>query len=146
MILPINTSQTYLIRQEVLRKGKPIETCHFDGDTEKNTIHFGFFHHGHIVGVVSVFKSNSTLFNEKLQFQIRGMAVVEDYQHKGFGNQLLFHAENYCKEQYGNIIWFNAREKAVPFYEKNDYQILGESFEIPEVGIHFVMFKKIMES
>jgi len=143
MILPIDNSQTYLIRQEVLRKGKPIETCHFDGDTEKNTTHFGFFHLGHIVGVVSVFKSNSILFNEKLQFQIRGMAVVENYQHKGFGNQLLFHAENYCKEQCGNIIWFNAREKAVPFYEKNDYQILGESFEIPEVGINFVMFKKL---
>ena len=47
MILPIDNTQTYLIRQEVLRKGKPIETCHFDGDTEKNTIHFGFFHGRH---------------------------------------------------------------------------------------------------
>jgi ribosomal protein S18 acetylase RimI-like enzyme len=143
MILPIDNTQTYLIRQEVLRKGKPIETCHFDGDTEKNTIHFGFFHHGHIVGVVSVFKSNSTLFYEKLQFQIRGMAVLNEFQCSGIGNELMLHAENYCRQHKSVVIWFNAREKAVRFYEKNDYQILGDAFEIPDVGTHFVMFKKL---
>ena len=143
MIVPIDNTQTYLIRQEVLRKGKPIETCHFDGDTEKNTIHFGFFHHGHIVGVVSVFKSNSTLFNEKLQFQIRGMAVLNEFQCSGIGNELMLHAENYCRQHKSVVIWFNAREKAVRFYEKNDYQILGDAFEIPDVGTHFVMFKKL---
>ncbi len=145
MILPISYQETYLIRQEVLRKGRPIETCYFDGDMEKSTVHFGFFQEGNLIGVISIFCTSSTLFQEQSQFQIRGMAVLEEFQHKGFGTQLVLYAENYCKEQKGEVIWFNAREKAVPFYKKNNYQILGDAFEIQEVGIHFVMYKKLMK-
>jgi N-acetylglutamate synthase-like GNAT family acetyltransferase len=36
---------------------------------------------------------------EKSQFQIRGMAVLDKFQQNGIGNQLLLHAENYCKQQ-----------------------------------------------
>jgi ribosomal protein S18 acetylase RimI-like enzyme len=73
------------------------------------------------------------------------MAVLDKFQQNGIGNQLLLHAENYCKQQKVEIIWFNAREKAVQFYKKNAYQILGDAFEIPEVGMHFVMYKQVME-
>ena len=143
MIFSIHYQETHLIRQEVLRKGKPIETCYFTGDTEKNTAHFGFFHEEQLIGVVSVFNSPSSLFQEKSQFQIRGMAVLDKFQQNGIGIQLIQHVENYCRQQKGEVIWFNAREKAVRFYEKNDYQILGDAFEIPDVGIHFVMYKKL---
>jgi ribosomal protein S18 acetylase RimI-like enzyme len=73
------------------------------------------------------------------------MAVLNEFQYNGIGNELILQAENYCRQQKGAVIWFNAREKAVRFYEKNDYQILGDAFEIPDVGIHFVMYKKLME-
>jgi ribosomal protein S18 acetylase RimI-like enzyme len=145
MILPINYQDTYLIRQEVLRKGKPIETCYFTGDAAKSTAHFGFFHAEQLIGVVSVFNTPSPLFHAPLQFQIRGMAVLNEFQYNGIGNELMLQAENYCRQQKGAVIWFNAREKAVRFYEKNDYRILGDAFEIPDVGIHFVMYKKLME-
>ena len=49
--------------------------------------------------------------------------------------------EKYCFEKNARVIWFNAREKAVPFYKKKGYTSIGDSFEIPEVGTHFVMFK-----
>ena len=143
MILPINYQGTYLIRHEVLRKGKPIETCYFTGDAAKSTAHFGFFRADQLIGVVSVFNSPSALFDAPLQFQIRGMAVLNEFQCSGIGNELMLHAENYCRQHKSVVIWFNAREKAVRFYEKNDYQILGDAFEIPDVGTHFVMFKKL---
>ncbi len=145
MILPIHYQETYLIRQQVLRKEKPIETCYFNGDAKNSTAHFGLFQEKQLIGVVSVFNTPSPHFKEQSQFQVRGMAVLDGFQRQGFGNQLILHAENYCKEQKGTLIWFNAREKAVPFYKKKDYQILGDAFEIPEVGIHFVMYKKVLE-
>jgi GNAT superfamily N-acetyltransferase len=145
MILPIHYQDTYLIRHQVLRKGKPIETCCFNGDAENSTAHFGLFKEEQLIGVVSVFNTPSKHFKEQSQFQIRGMAVLDGFQHKGFGNQLVIYAENYCREKKGEVIWFNARQKAVPFYKKKDYKILGDAFEIPEVGIHFVMYKKIIE-
>ncbi|KIM09696.1 MAG: acetyltransferase [Sulfurovum sp. FS06-10] len=142
VVKKITAFETIRIRQEVLRKGKPIETCFFDGDNLPTTTHFGLFENENLIGVVSVYKSNSTLFLEKIQFQIRGMAVLENFQSKGFGAQLLKTAENFCFEENANLIWFNAREKAVSFYTKSGYSVLGDSFTIPNVGIHFVMFKK----
>ena len=141
MIKEIQSSETYLVRQEELRKGKPLETCHFEGDDAETTMHFGIELNEKIIGIVSVYQVNSQLFFNENQFQIRGMAVLEAHQQKGYGALLIERAEKYCFEKNASVIWFNAREKAVPFYEKNGYQTKGNSFEIPEVGTHFIMFK-----
>lgn len=142
VVKKITALETYTVRQEVLRKGKPIETCHFIGDDANTTTHFGLFEDETIIGVVSVYKVNSPLFSEKTQFQIRGMAVLENFQSKGYGEQLLKAAENFCWEEKAHLIWFNAREKAVLFYKKSGYEVVGDAFDIPNVGIHFVMFKE----
>ena len=141
-IKKINSIDTYPVRHEVLRKGKPIETCQFKGDDDENTVHFGLYQNERLIGIISIFKEKNDLFSETNQFQIRGMAVLEAFQGKGFGAELVKAAENHCINLNTNLIWFNARENAVPFYEKLDYEIIGDSFLIPDVGIHFVMYKK----
>ena len=141
-IKKINAIDTYPVRQEVLRKGKPIETCQFKGDDDENTVHFGLYQKEQLIGIISIFKEKNNLFQEKNQFQIRGMAVLEDFQGKGFGAELVKVAENYCINQNVDLIWFNAREIAVSFYKKLGYTNIGDSFLIPDVGIHFVMYKK----
>jgi len=133
---------TFSIRHPVLRSGKPIESCHFDGDNLETTKHFGLFHENNLVGVISIFKTRNPLFVEKSQFQIRGMAILEHHQKKGFGEALVKHGEDYIKQQNGTMIWFNARIVAVGFYEKLGYQIIGDSFDIGDVGEHYVQFKK----
>lgn len=142
-IKKISSVETYPVRHDVLRKGKPIETCIFKGDDDEQTIHLGLFLDVQLVGIISVFKEQNNLFSETNQFQIRGMAVLEEFQGKGLGTKLVKEAEKHCINLNANVIWFNARENAVPFYEKLDYKIIGDSFLIPEVGIHFVMYKKI---
>lgn len=142
-IKKISSVETYPVRNEVLRKGKPIETCQFKGDDDENTTHFGLSLENKLIGIISIFKENNILFSESNQFQIRGMAVLEAFQGKGFGAELVKEAENHCINLNVDLIWFNAREKAVPFYEKLNYKITGNSFLIPDVGIHFVMYKKI---
>ena len=141
-IKKISSRDTFLVRHPILREGKPVESCQFDGDDLQTTTHFGLFENENMIGTVSVYKTNSPLFTEKIQFQIRGMAVLEDFQSKGYGEQLLKAAENFCFEEKADLIWFNAREKAIPFYQKSGYKIIGNAFDIPNVGIHFVMFKK----
>lgn len=142
-IKKINSIDTYPVRHEVLRKGKPIETCQFKGDDDENTVHFGLYQNEQLIGVVSIFREKNVLFSETTQFQIRGMAVLKEFQGNGFGAELVKEAENYCVNLNTNLIWFNAREKAVEFYKKLGYAIIGDSFLIPDVGIHFVMYKKM---
>ncbi|MQP25419.1 GNAT family N-acetyltransferase [Flavobacterium sp. LMO8] len=143
-IKKINSIDTYPVRHEVLRKGKPIESCQFKGDDDENTVHFGLFLEDKLVGIISIFKEKNELFSEINQFQIRGMAVLEEFQGKGFGAELVKETENYCVNLKTDLIWFNARENAVPFYKKLGYTTIGDSFLIPDVGIHFAMYKKIL--
>ena len=75
---------------------------------------------------------------------MRGMAVLSSEQGKGFGEKLLRFAEDYVKKESGDLIWFNARSNAVRFYEKAGYAVIGNAFEIPDVGTHFVMYKKLV--
>lgn len=143
IIKKITASETYSVRLPVLRKGKSLESCHFDGDDLETTIHFGLYLNTELVGVVSLFKKNNSHFSEKKQFQIRGMAVLEDQRKKDFGKALLMHCEEECKNQDTDLIWFNARTEAVGFYEKMKYHKTGTPFDIPDVGEHIIMIKKM---
>lgn len=137
----ITYSDTFPVRSAVLRQGKPIETCFFVGDDAQNTIHFGLFHENNLVGVASVFKSTSINFDKKSQFQLRGMAVLSAYQGFGFGAVILEEVCKFVAENKGEVLWFNAREKAVAFYQNFGFSVLGNAFEIPEIGTHFLMYK-----
>lgn len=142
MIKEITIPEVFSVRHPVLRLGKPLATCHFEGDDLPSTKHIGYFDVKNLIGIISVFRSNHAFFEEN-QFQIRGMAVLTTHQKKGIGAQLIRYAEQYIHNQNGNLIWLNARIIAIGFYEKLGYQIIGDSFEIPEIGTHYVMFKTI---
>lgn len=142
-IKKINFAATFSVRHPVLRQGKPIESCFFEGDDAETTVHFGLFLETKLVGVISVFKNKNSIFSAENQFQIRGMAVLQEYQGKKLGKQLLIESEAYVSSQKGDLIWFNAREIAVPFYQNSEYEIVGEAFEIKEVGTHYIMYKNL---
>ena len=142
-IKEITAQETFLVRNLVLRLGKPIETCFFDGDNLEQTKHFGYFDNTKIVGVVSVYKNKNAIFKFPNQYQIRGMAILEEFQGSGCGKLLVKHCEDYLISSEANLIWFNARETAVIFYEKLGYTKNGFPFVITDVGIHFLMFKNL---
>lgn len=143
IIKEIPSQETYIVRQPVLRKGKPMESCIFEGDDLETTHHFGLYSNENLTGIISLFSQINSIFAEKNQAQIRGMAVLETHQKKGFGEALVQQCENYCKDNNVDLIWFNARTAAVGFYKKMNYQILGEAFDIKDVGEHYLMFKKL---
>lgn len=142
-IKEIPSQETYAVRQPVLRQGKPIESCIFEGDDLPTTHHFGLFEDEKLIGIISLFKQINTIFAGENQAQIRGMAVLENHQKKGFGEALVKHCEDYCESQNVDLIWFNARTAAVGFYKKINYQVAGEPFDIKDVGEHYLMFKQI---
>ena len=142
-IKQIPAIQTYPVRHPVLRPGKPIETCAFAGDDLETTIHFGAFINDEIAGCISVFYAGNEVFNLDKQYQLRGMAVLEQYQKKGLGELLINKAEEFIKNKQGKLIWFNARENAVNFYKKMGYKITNQPFTIPDVGIHYIISKHL---
>ncbi|CAH8283845.1 acetyltransferase (GNAT) family protein [Mariniflexile fucanivorans] len=137
----ITSTETYLVRQPVLRSGKPIESCIFDGDDLNTTFHLGIYSENKLVGVCSFFKNNQPLITETFQYQLRGMAVLNEYQGLGLGQLILTYGENLLKKRNIQTIWCNAREKAIEFYKKTGYHIIGEPFLIKDIGLHYIMNK-----
>ncbi|WP_300566866.1 GNAT family N-acetyltransferase [Flavobacterium sp.] len=139
----IPSKATLSVRQAVLRSGKPLSTCIFEGDDLETTVHFGLYYQGELAGIISLFENKNAIFTDEKQFQIRGMAVLEHFQKMGFGNLLVEKTEEYVKLKNASFIWFNARETAVGFYQKLGYTIIGTAFEIENVGTHYVMHKTL---
>ncbi|MEN3322987.1 GNAT family N-acetyltransferase [Mariniflexile soesokkakense] len=139
----ITATETYIVRHPVLRTGKPIETCTFDGDDLNTTFHLGIYIEDKLVGVCSFFKSKHQLLTEEFQYQLRGMAVLDEYQGFGLGKFILTHGENLLKQKNTQVIWCNARENAVEFYKKTSYKIIGNPFNIEDIGLHYIMHKTL---
>jgi len=139
----IDHAKTYLVRHPVLREGRPVEDCIFEGDELETTLHFGLFKDNHLIAVASFMENANPLFLEQNQFQLRGMAVLKEFQGTGVGHKILNHAEHILKQKSASVIWCNARETAVNFYKKNQFKIFGEPFTIPKIGLHYIMKKTL---
>lgn len=141
LIKQVKAEDTYPIRKSVLRKGMTL-SYKMSGDHDDETLHIGLFNSDELVCVASFMKAINNNF-EGSQYQLRGMASSNAAQGKGYGKTLLTEAEIRLKKRGVDIIWCNARTIALDFYKKLGYQTVGAMFEVPEVGPHYVMFKKL---
>lgn len=137
----IDSKETYAVRHPILRAGKPLESCVFDGDDFETTIHLGLFTHNKLIGISSFLEKKHISFNETTQYQLRGMAILKEFQGKSLGNIILKEGELILKKKGVKVIWCNAREVAVKFYMRNNYEIIGDAFNIKNIGLHYTMYK-----
>lgn len=75
--------------------------------------------------------------------QIRYMAVMEPFQGKGIGMQLVYTIEQMAKTKGLKRIFLQARQNAVPFYEAAGYKIIEETFLLFGEIRHFSMEKHL---
>ena len=140
----ISASETYAVRQPVLRPGRPLSECLFEGDLSPETFHLGYFENEVLTGVASFMKKQNPMFFQPFQSQLRGMAVLPDFKGKGIGAALLKAGEAQLQKLDTSVLlWFNARNYAVGFYEKFGYQTKGTEFDVPGVCPHIVMFRHL---
>lgn len=135
----ISAKETYTTRLELLRNNSPI-SHEFSGDNDFDTFHIGVFSDEKIVAVSSYMKSSNNQF-EGSQYQLRGMATTKSFQGKGCGKLMIEKAEGIIKEKRIDLIWCNAREVALGFYQKQGFILVGDLFEIEYAGLHNVMVK-----
>ena len=137
----VSVKEIYEIRKKVLRKNIDLPFT-FNGDMDKDTFHLGLFLDNNLIGIVSFMKSvcNDLKGN---QYQLRGMATLDQFQGKGYGQQLIKFGSEVLKEKQMELVWCNARVAAVNFYQKAGFKTIGKKFNIPKIGGHFVMFKKL---
>lgn len=143
IIIEKTTVETlYALRQLVLRPGKAIESCYFEGDEEITTCHFVAKLHDVVVGCATICQRPFPLKKQVNQqgFQIRGMAVSPMHQGQGIGGLLLKACLNQAKQM--DYCWCNARIKAVNLYLSHGFVIVGDAFVIEDIGPHFLMMRE----
>ena len=142
-IAPITLEQVRQLRHLTLRAGRPFETTYWDGDEAPDTCHLGLRMAGRLVGIASLYLRPAPEREEKDAWQLRGMAVLPEHRGHGHGARLVEAAVAHVRSAGGRLVWCNARAHARRFYEHFGFNAKGERFDIPEIGPHFRMERRI---
>jgi len=140
-IKAIAFDETVSLRHEILRPDLSLSMCCYPGDKDSSTFHFGGFLDDSLVGIVSVYRRSLASIPTGQGYQVRAMAVVEASRGTGLGSQLLKAAENVSFDAGAEYVWANARVSAREFYEKSNYKVVGDPFNIEDVGKHVLIVK-----
>jgi predicted GNAT family N-acyltransferase len=138
----IDTQSNYykdvvMLRHDVLRKPIGLSISQEDIEDDKNQYIIISLDNEEVVGCLFI----KIVSQENVKF--RQMAIAENDQHKGIGRAIISFAENFCQLNKYKIIELHARKTALEFYQKQNYQSIGEEFN--EVGIpHFKMLKTLV--
>lgn len=144
-VLRISAQDTYPIRQQMLVPDHNLQKAKFENDEDEDiSFHLGAFVDGQLVSVASFFYERNLIFSDLHQYQLRGMATLPGFQRQGLSSELLNMAFPIIKQNFCSLLWCNARENAIGFYEKVGFTKTNENvFEIPEIGPHVLMMKSI---
>lgn len=76
--------------------------------------------------------------------QIRQMGTREEAQRRGYASEVLSMLEKAAVTHFAaRVALLQAREKAIPFYLSQGWQLIDEPYEIPNIGPHRSMMKRL---
>lgn len=127
----------YKIRFESLRKpwGQPEGTE--KDDTDSSSINVMMLENNIPVAVGRLH------YNSPTEGQVRYMAVEESCRSMGYGSLVLQELERMAKEANATTMILEARERAIPFYERNGYQVIKQSYLLFGEIQHYTMSKEL---
>jgi predicted GNAT family N-acyltransferase len=143
-IRQVTAEEVRPIRRRVLRAGLPGANVEFDGDDAPDTLHVGAFLDGVLVAVATVVRRpQHDDFAAPRAWQVRGMATDPEARGRGIGGELLDRCVVHVERSRGDLIWCNARIRAIPFYERHGFVRVGATFDVPDLGPHLRMRRRV---
>ncbi len=112
-----------------------------DVDFDDATRHFSTRNaEGMVVACCTIVQEAKEVNGKKYALRLRAMAAHPNLRRMGLSKQLLYHV---IKIFPGESFWCDAREVAVPFYLKCGWEVKSEVYDIPQIGPHYLMVKKV---
>lgn len=142
-IRAVSSDETRPIRHKVLRQNQPLESCVYPGDDGPRTVHLGAFLDGELVGCTSLYNEAPPGEKESGAWRIRGMATFEEVRGAGYGRKLLRACIDHAESKEAVFMWCNARTPAAGLYAGEGFVAEGDEFELPDIGPHFFMRKRM---
>ena len=143
LVKEIKPKDCYFIRHQVLWQHKSFDDCGIDIDDQEGAFHLGAYKDDQLICVASFFKQRQSKFSEQHQYRLRAMATLSVAQNTGAARVLLNTAFQILKEKGQDLLWCDARIIAAGFYEKLGFEKLGDTYSIPIIGLHYLMYKTL---
>ena len=71
------------------------------------------------------------------------MASSPKVRGQNFGKKVIDFALEELKKRNVEILWCDARNVALGFYEKMGFTIIGDYYDVPEIGPHKLMYYRL---
>lgn len=145
---PVSATDCMDLRHRVLRPNQPLGACVYPRDEAPRTLHLGYRDgDGRIIGIASVFREAPPGSDAPCAWRIRGMAVDPAQQGRGIGAALLEGLITYATAQQHDgaegLLWCNGRTSVEPFYLAQGFRRVGEVFDLPPIGPHVVLERRL---
>ena len=132
----VGVQATYDLRARVLRQGRPVQIT---GDDAPSAIHLAALLDDRVVGVVRFQPQTCPWRDAEYAWQLRGMATDPEVRGIGAGRALVAEGLVQISRAGADLVWCDAREAAVGFYEKIGFTVVSEPYDMPPVGLHLGM-------
>lgn len=143
IVRAVSAAQTRPVRRAVLRPHQPPEASLYPHDEAAGAFHVGAFAQGALVGVASVYHERAPHRPERDAWRLRGMATLPEARGKGLGGRLLQACIAHVASQHGDLLWCNARTTASGFYLRHGFRQVGDTFDLPGLGPHWLMERDV---
>ncbi len=143
-IRQVAPEETRELRHLVLWPHKQrIEDCVIDIDHRADAIHLGAFDSSdRLVGVCSLFEMPTPKLPDQRQYRLRAMATHPEVRGQGAGADLVREALRLIGGMGYNVLWCDARKVALGFYDRLGFERINEWYEVPNIGLHQLMYKR----
>lgn len=136
----VTAADTVSLRQQILRPQQTVEELLAEGDGLPG---IGVYEDGRLVACASVRPEPMPGDPQPDDWRLRGMASAVDVRGRGYGATALRAALDYARERGATRVWCNARTPAVGFYERYGFTTLGDEFDLPPIGPHYLMWCRV---
>ena len=128
-VVELALAETYDLRRRVLRAGTPSDDVTFPEDSRPGTFHLGVRAPDGSPIATATFCLAATPWRPGASaVQLRGMAVDHGAQQHGLGRTLLLAAIERVRGDGAEVLWANARDTALGFYERLGMSVVGDGY------------------
>jgi GNAT superfamily N-acetyltransferase len=126
-VVTISAEQTHPVRLAVLRSDTPTKEVRFAEDESPGAVHLGVRVDGELVAT-STWVPRDAPDGTGPAVQLRGMATVGWLQGRGAGAALIAAGCAHARAIGATVVWANARDRALAFYEREGFVVVGDGF------------------
>lgn len=117
--------------------------CFLDVDHQEGGFHLGTYLDNSLVSIGSFFPEHHPELPGKKHYRLRAMATDPQKRGAGAGRALMLTAEAKLSQLGVDLLWCDARKVAIDFYLTLGFEITGDWYDKPSIGLHKLMYKKI---